>query len=178
MTPSAFVGEWIIRLTPALRRHGRRALDLAAGNGRHALVLAHFGFHTFAVDVKFDAVRAAMDAARRHERRISGWCADLTVYPLPVNAFDLVVVTRYLQRDLFPSLRASIRPGGCIVYETFTVKQRALGTGPTSADHLLEPGELRGYFNDWTIQFSEEVETPEAVARIVARKPAGTSGSS
>ena len=56
--------------------------------------------------------------------------------------FDLIVVTRYLQRDLFPSLRAAVRPGGCIVYETFTVHQRALGTGPTSSDHLLEPGEL------------------------------------
>ena len=43
--------------------------------------------------------------------------------------------------DLFPSLRASIRPGGRILYETFTVKQRALGTGPTSPDHLLEPGD-------------------------------------
>ena len=171
MSPSPFVAEWIIRLLPALRSHGRRALDVAAGNGRHALVLAHFGFRTFAVDVKFDAVRAAMEAAARNQRAISGWCADLTVYPLPVNAFDLVVVTRYLQRDLFPSLRGALRPGGHIVYETFTVNQRALGTGPTSSDHLLEPGELAGYFNDWTIRFSEEVVSPEAVARIVARKP-------
>jgi hypothetical protein len=30
---------------------------------------------------------------------------------------------------------------------------------------------LAGYFNDWTIRFSEEVVSPEAVARIVARKP-------
>ena len=89
---------------------------------------------------------------------VRGWCADLTMYPLPAAAFDLVVVTRYLQRDLFPSLRDAVRPGGCIVYETFTVLQRALGTGPTSPEHLLEPGELRGFFDGWDVLFSEEVD--------------------
>jgi tellurite methyltransferase len=172
MTPSPFVTEWMMRLMPASGREGRRALDLAVGGGRHALLLARFGFHTFGVDANFEAVRTAMNAASRDQRRISGWCADLTVYPLPVNAFDLVVVARYLQRDLFPSLRASVRPRGCVVYETFTVQQRALGAGPTSPEHLLEPGELRGFFDGWDVLFSEEVAAPEAVARIVARKPA------
>ena len=178
MTPSPFVTEWMMRLMPASKLEGRRALDVAMGGGRHALLLARFGFRTFGVDVRWDAVRGAMEEAARRKLRIRGWCADLTTHPLPSSMFHLIVVTRYLQRDLFPSLRAAVRPGGHIVYETFTVKQRALGTGPTSADHLLEPGELRGYFNDWTIQFSEEVESLEAVARIVARKPAATSGSS
>ena len=94
------------------------------------------------------------------------------MYPLPAAAFDLVVVTRYLQRDLLPSLRAAVKPGGYVVYETFTVLQRALGTGPTSPDHLLEPGELRGFFDGWDVVFSEEVAAPEALARIVARKRA------
>ena len=178
MTPSRFVAEWMMQLMPASRLEGRRALDVAMGGGRNALLLARVGFRTFGVDVKYDSVRGAMEEAARRRLRIRGWCADLTMHPLPSSMFHLIVVTRYLQRDLFPSLRAALRPGGHIVYETFTVKQRALGTGPTSSDHLLEPGELREYFNDWTIRFSEEVESPEAVARIVARKPAGTSGSS
>src|SRR4029077_6398323 len=98
-------------------------------------------------------------------------CGDLSLTPLPSAAFELLVVTRSLKRDLFDSIRGAVVPLGVVVYETFTVKQRALGSGPTSADHLLEPGELGGYFNDWTIRFSEEVVSPEAVARIVARKP-------
>jgi tellurite methyltransferase len=149
MSPSAFVAASIARLTA--RDAGgrpRRSLDVAMGRGRHALLLARHGFETFGVDVKFDAVREAMGAAAREGLTIRGWCADLTISPLPVSAFDLVVVTRYLQRDLFPSLRAAVRPGGCIVYETFTVGQRALGTGPTSPDHLLQPGELRSHFED------------------------------
>jgi len=50
------------------------------------------------------------------------------------------------------------------------VLQRALGTGPTSPDHLLEPGELRRFFDGWDVVFSEEVAAPAALARIVARK--------
>jgi SAM-dependent methyltransferase len=170
MTASAFVTEWVARLTPAGGFRGRRALDLAMGTGRHALLLASSGFRTFGVDVRFDAVHDAAALAARGHVRIHGWCADLTTYPLPVSAFDLIVVTRYLQRDLFPSLRAAVNLSGCVIYETFTVHQRAFGTGPTSADHLLEPGELRAHFAGWETLFSEEVSTPEAVARLVARK--------
>jgi tellurite methyltransferase len=176
MTPSAFAAGWIERVTPAHHPHGRRALDLAVGGGRHALLLARAGFHTFVVDIRFDAVRSAKDAAGRQQLRLRGWCADLTTYPLPAEAFDLIVVTRYLQRDLFPSLRASVKPGGHVIYETFTVLQRLLGTGPASPDHLLDAGELQTYFEDWDVLFSEEVAGPEAVGRIVARKPAVTSG--
>jgi tellurite methyltransferase len=171
MSPSTFVAEWIARLTPA-ENVVHRALDLAMGRGRHARLLAQHGFRTFGVDVRADAVRDAMESAAREGLAVRGWCADLTMYPLPPAAFDLVVVTRYLQRDLFPSLRDAVRPGGCIVFETFTVRQRALGAGPTSPEHLLEPGELRGFFDGWDVLFSEEAAAPEAVARIVARKPA------
>jgi tellurite methyltransferase len=171
MSPSAFVAEWVGRLRPG-GRLPQRALDLAMGRGRHARLLARQGFRTFGVDVRADAVRDAMESAAREGLTVRGWCADLTIYPLPPAAFDLVVVTRYLQRDLFPSLRDAVRPGGCVVYETFTVRQRALGTGPTSPEHLFEPGELRGFFDGWDVLFSEEVAAPEAVARIVARKPA------
>ena len=142
------------------------------GRGRHALILARRGFQTFGVDLQLDAVRDAVGAAAQKRLTVRGWCADLTTYPLPVAAFDLVVVTRFLQRDLFPSLRDTVRPGGCVIYETFTVLQRALGVGPTSPDHLLEPGELRSWFDDWHVILSEEVAAPEAVARLVARKPA------
>ena len=43
------------------RRGSLRALDVAMGRGRHALVLARAGFRTFGVDISLDAVRAAMD---------------------------------------------------------------------------------------------------------------------
>ena len=152
------------------------ALDVAMGRGRHALLLARHGFQTFGVDVTLDAIKEAMQAAAREGLRIRGWCADLTASRLPARVFDLVVVTRYLQRDLFPSIRESVRDGGCVIYETFTRAQRELGTGPTSPDHLLRPSELRAEFDGWDLMFYDErvdVEAgrPVAVARLVAQRP-------
>jgi SAM-dependent methyltransferase len=149
----------------------RRALDLAMGRGRHALQLSRHGFKTFGVDLKYDAVRDAVAAGAHEGLRVHGWCADLTIAPLPVDAFDLVVVTRYLQRNLFMSIQNAVKPGGFVLYETFTVAQRTLGSGPTSGEHLLEPGELRDRFSGWGELFYEEVTSPEAVARLAAQRP-------
>jgi 2-polyprenyl-3-methyl-5-hydroxy-6-metoxy-1,4-benzoquinol methylase len=176
MSPSPFIVEWLERIArergPSTRLGAGadlRALDVAMGRGRHALPLARAGFRTFGVDVNLKAVRAAMTEAQREGVRIEGWCADLTQHPLPRGRFALVVVSRYLQRDLFPPLQAALAPAGVVVYETFTTHQRALGRPPTSADHLLEPGELRRRIEGLELLFYEEVLAPDAVARLVAR---------
>jgi SAM-dependent methyltransferase len=168
MSTSAFVAEWLARLAPPDGER-LRALDVAMGRGRHAVALALAGFKTFGVDVRFDAVRDARLAADAAGVSVHGWCADLTQHPLPSARFDMIVVTRYLQRDLFPALRACVRPGGVVLYETFTTAQQALGWGPASPDHLLEPGELLRSFEGFEVLFYEEVSTPEAVARIAAK---------
>jgi len=171
MSASPFVVHWIRALAARLPSP-RRALDVAMGRGRHSLELARAGFTTFGVDVNADAVSAARDSAHREALDVLVWCADLTRYRFPANAFDLILVARYLQRDLLANLRDATRPGGFVVYETFTERQRELRTGPTSSDHLLRPGELATSFEDWEVMFYEETFGPEAVARLVARKPA------
>jgi tellurite methyltransferase len=170
MSPSPFVAARIAALTVSALLPPK-ALDMAMGRGRHALLLAQHGFQTFGVDLKHDAVRDAMQTAAREGLRIRGWCADVTVPSLPAGIFDVVVVTRYLHRDLFGAIKACVRPGGVVIYETFTVAQRQLGTGPTSSDHLLQPDELRRTFENWDVLFYEEVGAPEAVARLVAQRP-------
>ena len=169
ISPAAFVAEWIARLADVTPPG--RALDVAMGRGRHALALARAGHRAFGVDVRFEAVHDAMAAARSAGVSIRAWCADLTQHPLPCERFELVIVTRYLQRDLFPSLRRAVVPGGVVLYETFTVAQREHGTGPQSPDHLLLHGELRDRFEGFEVVFYEEVDWPEALARIVARRP-------
>lgn len=180
--PSPFVVEWLPRVADALKWRGPykvrpthlqpAALDLAMGRGRHAQLLARAGFRTFGVDMKLEAVRDAIARGRADALVVLGWCADLTQTPLPRARFDVVLITRYLQRDLFPSIRELPKAGGTVLYETFTVNQRQLGFGPTSADHLLQPGELRQVFGGFEVLFYEETRVPEAVARIVARRPA------
>lgn len=141
------------------------------GRGRHLELLARAGFRPFGVDRSLEAVRAAVEAA---SSSLAGraFCADMTIHPLPVSWFDLVLVTRYLDRARMPALEAALAPGGIIIYETFTVHQRQLGRGPTSTAHLLEPGELPLLLPACEPLFYEEVSTPDAVARLVARRRA------
>jgi SAM-dependent methyltransferase len=168
--PSSFVVEWISALAARVPQN-RRALDVATGRGRHAIPMAKAGFRVFGVDIRAEAVRDAIARAAAQGLLLRGWSADLTQHPLPSHRFELIVVTRYLQRDLFPVLKDALVPRGAIVYETFTEAQRALGHGPTSPDHLLRPGELKGYFEDFDVIYDAEVASPDALARLVAVKP-------
>lgn len=171
-TPSPFVVAWVPRIASALDRPTTAtALDVAMGHGRHALLLARAGFRTFGVDLNLASVRDAASRARAEGLTLLAWSADLRAVPLPDARFDLILVTRFLQRDLVPVIRRAVKPAGFVVYETFTVKQRQLGFGPRSPEHLLEPGELLKRFDGFEVLSYEELDAPEAVARLVARRP-------
>jgi 2-polyprenyl-3-methyl-5-hydroxy-6-metoxy-1,4-benzoquinol methylase len=169
MPPSPLVIQWAARIAQ-LAPPGPRALDVAVGRGRHYETLARAGFRVFGVDVAFEAVRDAVAQRAEGVAPMQGWCADLTTAGLPVGRFDLVLVTRYLERALFPAIRDAVVPGGVVVYETFTVRQLRHGRGPVSLKHLLEPGELLTYFSGFEILFYEECAEPDALASLVARR--------
>ena len=62
-------------------------------------------------------------------------------WPCPGRQFDAVVVTNYLWRPLWPSLRAALAPGGLLIYETFAAGNESVGK-PSRPDFLLLTGEL------------------------------------
>jgi SAM-dependent methyltransferase len=169
--PSPFIEEWVARLSHEIAAP-RRALDLAMGRGRHAQVMAASGWHVFGVDLNPDTVAVAVARASQRGYQLRGWCADLTVSALPARRFELIVVTRYLQRDLCGAIANALVPGGIVLFETFTELQRARGLGPTSPDHLLKSGELPSLFAELESVFYEEVADPaeDALARLAARR--------
>ena len=170
--PSPFVRHCVTRVRPTLTDQPA-ALDVAMGVGRHSLVLAEAGFAVFGVDRDHD--RQTRAQARLGEQGLSArmWTADLEVgRALPRGRFDLVVCTRYLQRTLWDELSEAVRPGGFVVYETFTTAQRRYDWGPRSPEYLLEPGgELRRAFGGWEVWEYEECDAPAAEARLLARRP-------
>jgi SAM-dependent methyltransferase len=170
--PSPFIERWVRRLA-ASRRSGARALDVACGRGRHARLLAASGYDTVGIDWQLAALTALRDQAARDALPLPVVCADLTQFPLPRARFDIVVVTRYLDRGLFDDLRQALVPGGVLLYETFTEHQLRHGRGPASRAHLLAPGELRMAVRGMDVLFDEEVQEPDAVARIAARRRDG-----
>ena len=84
--------------------------------------------------------------------------------------FDLIVVTRYLHRPLFPRLVEALAPGGVLVYETFLVGQAERGH-PRNPAFLLEPGELLRLVHPLEVLRSREGDFDGAMlASVVARR--------
>ena len=157
----------------ALLRAGGRALEVACGRGRNALWLARLDFETTAIDRNAAAVADLQARAQRESLALHGLVEDLESVPPPslgAATFDVVVVTHYLHRPLFPSILAALRPGGVLVYETFLRAQAARGR-PTNPDFLLEPGELRRLVSPLEIVDWREGEFEDRmVAGVVAVK--------
>lgn len=157
------------------------ALDLAMGEGRNAIYLATRGFDVDGVDVNPEVVTRARAKSRRLGapiRAVRGDVEDGT-YIIPIETYDVIAVFNYLHRPLFNDIREGLKPGGVVIYQTFTTEQLQLEGGPRDPDHLLRPGELKDVFSDWEIlRYREYVERegpgnpPRALAGIVARKPA------
>jgi 2-polyprenyl-3-methyl-5-hydroxy-6-metoxy-1,4-benzoquinol methylase len=135
------------------------ALDVACGRGRHALWLAEHGWRVTAIDRDAGALRELEAEARRRGLPITTESVDLERVDaaLPERAFDVIVVVHYLHRPLFPRLLAALRPGGVLVYETFTAAQAARGK-PTNPDFLLRPGELHELVGSLEVLESREGE--------------------
>lgn len=141
--PPGSPSPWLVEHLDLLRRGGT-VLDVASGRGRHALFLAQAGFRVHAVDRDPEAVGLVRDAAVNAGLDVIAEVVDLETDPTPAvgdACFDAIVVVNYLHRALFPALRNALKPGGRLIYETFTIAQAARGK-PTNPNFLLQPGEL------------------------------------
>jgi tellurite methyltransferase len=178
--PASIVSEWLPLLPTG------PALDLACGTGRHALLLAARGQSVTAVDwsgaaldilenrtrkAKLHISRA--DAAGIGESRTRGIRlvqANLEELRLPDAAFSLIVCLQYLQRSLFSQMARTLRPGGMLLFETFTRAQLDYSGGPRNPAHLLEPGELRTALPELHVLFYRELNAGQGIASLVAER--------
>ena len=91
---------------------GGRALDLACGRGRNALHLAASGYEVDAVDISGEALARAQAAANLQGLRPHFHELDLDEDDLPRADYDLILVSRYLNRALVPRLVDALAAGG------------------------------------------------------------------
>lgn len=155
------------------------ALDVAGGAGRQAIWLAQQGWKVTIIDVSDVGLQLAKEnAARtlgpaRAEDLISRRSADLrSLTDLGLEQYDLAIVFFFLRRKLFPALVRALKPGGTLIYRTYTLAQLGFDRGPRDPRYLLQPGELRKAFSDLEILLYEESVKDKGVAELVARKPA------
>jgi SAM-dependent methyltransferase len=151
--PSSFLQEVLDSRSWTI--HPGKALEIATGKGRNALLLAERGFHVDAMDISPVALEQARKMARARALDINFIEADLDHAEFLPAAYDLVVNFNFLQRDLIPGMKAALKLGGRIVFETFLIDQRVLGH-PRNPAYLLGHNELLDLFREFRVLYYRE----------------------
>jgi tellurite methyltransferase len=146
----------LVSLSSYLR--GGNALDVACGLGANSQFLAGEGYKVQAVDISDVAINNLQQHAIKNNLNIQARVADLTdeLWWLE-NTFDLVIMTYYLDRELFPLIKKVIKDGGYFFMETYYLSLQTENQG-VSDQYKLKSKELFTEFKDWKIIFFEENE--------------------
>jgi len=118
-----------------------QALDLACGLGGNALLLAKNGLAVTAWDLSPIGIEKLAQLATQASANIEPQVRDVIVQPPEKNSFDVIVVSYFLERKLFPALLAGLKPSGLLFYETF-ITDKLKGSGPSNPDYCLQQNEL------------------------------------
>jgi len=166
---------------PFLKRYFRflpigKALDVAAGEGRNAVFLARHGFEVDAVDISERGLKKARALAREAGVKIHTILSDLDDYRIEKEKYDLIDNFYFLRRSLILRMKKGLKKGGRVIFETYILEHRDLGTGgPKKAKYFLKPNELLTLFKDFRILFyregiSKEGGRRKAIASLIAEK--------
>ena len=156
-----------------------RALDLGAGEGRHAVWLAAKRWRVTAVD--FSAVGLAKGEKESAARglRVDWVVADVRSWQPPAStAYDLVLVAYlHLPEDVLTRATAWLAPGGALVVVGHALRNLTEGVGGPQDPALLQTVEgLREVASELDIECCEEIvrhtDAGDAIdVVLVARRP-------
>jgi tellurite methyltransferase len=150
-----------------------KVLDIAGGVGRHAIWLAERGWQAKLLDISDVAIQQAQENMKLSK---AGGSIVTEIQDLDGSQdfgreqYDLILGFFFLQRKLFPALAAALKPGGHLIYKTYTTEHTQFGKGPSHPMFLLEPNELLQAFSSMRILHYHETTQRKGVAELVARK--------
>ncbi len=141
------------------------------------MYLAQAGWSVTAVDSSPVSIGILRERAAASGMVIDSHIADLEAgeFVFEENAYDLICDCNYLQRDLFPLMRAAVRPEGRVVVILQMVDDSP-DVAPMNPAYLVRSGELREFFNGWGILHDAEIRpkpNSRKVAELIAQSGAG-----
>ena len=150
--PNAFLKSKADLLKP-----GQKALSIADGEGRNGVFLAEQGLDVLAMDFSPTALAKSQALARQRGVTIRTEQADLDTWRWPAGAFDVVVAIFFqfcappLRTRVFDSIKRALKPGGLLLMEGYTPKQRQYKTGgPSEVENLYTRKLLEKSFADFS----------------------------
>ncbi len=168
----------VIETAPGVTESPRRVLDVACGLGHNAIWLAQQGWRADAVDISSNGLKLARQCATANDVHVCWIESDLDDWTPAANEYDLVVVFRFLDRDTVPRVvQTALRPGGWLVYETFSAAQcRRSDNHISNPTFTLAPGELLRLFSEFdVVAHREDALHDRTVERFLGRRQPGRS---
>ncbi len=148
-------------ITPLLSEHAfllpkiGTALDLACGLGSNTIFLAEQGLAVTALDISSVAINQLHRYAIEHQLTINACQQQIIPNSLKPDSFDVIVVSRFLDRTLMNAIIDALKINGLLFYQTFTC-EKVTHTPPHNPDYLLARNELLALFAPLTVVFYQE----------------------
>lgn len=146
---------WVLKQNSHLLPPHGKALDLACGLGANALYLARHGLETHGWDISTVALDKLGSMAQQNSLSVNTLQRDVEQHPPAKNSFDVIVVSQFLYRDIFPDLIDALNAGGLLFYQTFN-QQKLSDQGPGSKEYLLSRNELLNQLSSLQLVFYRE----------------------
>ena len=131
------------------------ALDLASGLGANAWILAKQGLTTQAWDISAVAMHKLQQQADAHALPIKTFTKEITPDSFAANCFDVIVVSRFLDRSICDAIMESLKSDGLLFYQTYT-QQKISKLGPKNPRFLLAENELLQLFSSLKLVYYRE----------------------
>ncbi len=122
------------------------ALDLASGMGANSTFLAQQDLAVTALDISKVAIDKLGQYATQHALNIKACVQKIDLNCFTDFTFDVIVVSRFLDRRLSNAIIDALKPNGLLFYQTFT-KEKTIPTSPNNPDYLLNRNELLTLFS-------------------------------
>jgi SAM-dependent methyltransferase len=155
--PNTFLAEHAKLLTGPV-------LSLAEGEGRNAVFLASLGLDVLGVDSSDVGLAKAQKLATAKGVTIRTAVTDLADYTPPENSFGAVIsifahLPSQLRQQLYPLVERSLKPGGILLLEAYTLAQLPKTTGgPKDPDMLMSAAGLQQAFPHCEVILAREID--------------------
>jgi 2-polyprenyl-3-methyl-5-hydroxy-6-metoxy-1,4-benzoquinol methylase len=131
------------------------ALDLASGLGANAIFLAELGLAVTAWDISVVAIDKLTAYAVQQGLNINACQEKIMADSFTECSFDVIVVSRFLDRTLSDAIIGALKPDGLLFYQTFT-REKTSRKPPNNPDYLLTENELLALFSPLRLIFYRE----------------------
>jgi tellurite methyltransferase len=131
------------------------ALDMACGLGNNAVFLAEQGLRVTAWDISSVAIDKLKTYAVREGLKINARQRKITANSFNECSYDVIIVSRFLDRSLSGAIIGALKPDGLLFYQTFTREKTSLKP-PHNPDYLLAENELLKMFSPLRVIYYRE----------------------